>query len=27
MARVSDSPLRYGNELRLLENGPTTYED
>ena len=27
MARVSDSPLRCGNELRLLENGPTTYED
>ena len=27
MARVSDSPLRYGNELRLLENGPRTYED
>ena len=27
MARVSDSPLRYGNELRLLENGPTTYDD
>src|SRR4028119_1502544 len=27
MARVSDSPLRYGNDLRLLENGPTTYKD
>lgn len=27
MARVSDSPLRYGNDLSLLENGPTTYED
>ena len=25
--RASDAPLRAGNELRLLENGPATYED
>jgi cardiolipin synthase len=27
MTRVSDAPLRGGNELGLLENGPATYED
>ena len=27
MERVSDAPLRRGNELELLRNGPATYED
>ena len=27
LARVSDAPLRGGNELRLLTNGPDTYEE
>lgn len=27
MTRVSDAPLRGGNELGLLKNGPATYED
>lgn len=27
MRRASDAPLRAGNELRLLKNGPATYED
>lgn len=27
LARVSDAPLREGNGLRLLKNGPETYED
>lgn len=27
MGRVSDAPLRQGNELELLRNGPATYED
>jgi cardiolipin synthase A/B len=27
LGRVSDAPLRVGNELALLKNGPATYED
>jgi cardiolipin synthase A/B len=27
LARTSDAPLREGNRLELLENGPDTYED
>ena len=27
LARASDAPLREGNRLRLLENGPDTYDD
>jgi cardiolipin synthase A/B len=27
MWRTSDAPLRYGNEIGLLKNGPATYED
>src|SRR5215210_7351399 len=27
MRRVSDAPLRCGNEITLLRNGPATYED
>ncbi len=27
MARTSDAPLRKGNKLELLENGPATYDD
>jgi cardiolipin synthase len=27
MKRVSDAPLRSGNEITLLRNGPATYED
>jgi cardiolipin synthase len=27
MTRVSDAPLRGGNEITLLRNGPATYED
>lgn len=27
LARVSDAPLREGNRLHLLKNGPDTYED
>lgn len=27
LTRVSDAPLRAGNDLRLLRNGPETYED
>ena len=27
MRRVSDAPLRSGNEITLLRNGPATYED
>ena len=27
MWRTSDAPLRHGNEIGLLKNGPATYED
>jgi hypothetical protein len=27
LARTSDAPLREGNKLALLKNGPDTYED
>src|SRR5215204_1107311 len=27
LARTSDAPLREGNRLELLKNGPDTYED
>ena len=27
LGRVSDAPLREGNSLELLKNGPDTYED
>jgi hypothetical protein len=27
LARASDAPLREGNHLELLRNGPDTYED
>jgi cardiolipin synthase A/B len=27
MWRTSNAPLRHGNEIRLLKNGPATYED
>ena len=27
LAQVSDAPLRGGNRLALLKNGPETYED
>ena len=27
LARASDAPLREGNRLELLRNGPDTYED
>ena len=27
MKRASDAPLRGGNEITLLRNGPATYED
>ena len=27
LARASDAPLRDGNRLRLLKNGPVTYDD
>src|SRR5215210_6413459 len=27
LARASDAPLRVGNRLTLLKNGPATYED
>src|SRR5947209_11565531 len=27
LARASDAPLREGNRLALLENGPQTYDD
>ena len=27
MRRTSDAPLRHGNEIGLLKNGPAAYED
>ena len=27
LARTSDAPLREGNRLALLENGPNTYDE
>ena len=27
LARASDAPLREGNQLKLLSNGPDTYDD